>query len=234
MKRILLSVMLVLVAADASALQRKPIQEVEKDAFIRDTQVAPSGAGDDHLALVWWVPYEFWQATAARDATTSEADKKAMLDALRPVSVLAVVQGDISPFGALRFYSKDEVERNMVIAVCDAGGKEQRVQPLQTIDPDLQILLGALKPALSAAVGNLGRNMHFFVLSDRVAEGARLFDPYRKGVIKVQLAKRNGKGMTAEIETPLNPLFVPRKCPNGKDAHVSWDYCPWTGKRLEE
>jgi hypothetical protein len=37
---------------------------------------------------------------------------------------------------------------------------------------------------------------------------------------------------TVVLETPLNSLFVPRTCPNGKPAHVSWKFCPWGGERL--
>ena len=59
-----------------------------------------------------------------------------------------------------------------------------------------------------------------------------MVDPYLQGLISVQIAKRNGDLMTADIEMPLNSLFVPRKCPNGKDAHISWKYCPWSGKLL--
>ena len=83
-------------------------------------------------------------------------------------------------------------------------------------------------------MGNLGKNMHFYVLNDKSKSFPRLLDPYRKGQINIQLSRKDDVLMTASIEMPLNSLFVPRKCPNGKDAHISWKYCPWTGKRLEE
>ena len=38
--------------------------------------------------------------------------------------------------------------------------------------------------------------------------------------------------MTARVELPINALFVPRLCSDGREAHVTWNYCPWTGERL--
>jgi hypothetical protein len=83
-------------------------------------------------------------------------------------------------------------------------------------------------------MGKFGNKVHFYVLNDRSKSLLRLLDPYRKGLISVQLANRNDDQITADIEMPLNALFVPRQCPNGKDAHISWKYCPWSGKRLED
>ena len=83
-------------------------------------------------------------------------------------------------------------------------------------------------------MGNLGSNMHFYVLNDRAKSVSRLLDPYRKGQIEIQLERRDKVLMDGSIEMPINALFVTRKCPNGKDAHISWKYCPWSGKKLEE
>jgi hypothetical protein len=150
------------------------------------------------------------------------------------ISLLAVVQADISSVGAFKFYSKEEIEENMTLSYSGADGKRQKLTPVQSIDPDLEIVLGVFKPVLGAAMGNLGNNMHFYVLNDRAKSSPRLLDPYRKGQIDIRLARRDNVLMDASIEMPINALFVPRKCPNGKDAHVSWVYCPWTGKKLEE
>jgi len=235
MKKLLISTMIVLMVSTYSmAAEKKSLEDVDPDSFIADTQVIPPGAGDNHVALAWWIPNEFWESMLSRDATTSEADKKAMLDAMSGISLLAIVQGDITTFGAFNFYSKEEIKEKMSISFTDASNKRQRMSPMQTLDPDLEVILGVFKPILGAAMGNLGNNMHFYVLNDKTKSSPRLLDPYRKGHISIQLSKRDEVLMSADIEMPLNSLFVPRKCPNGKDAHISWNYCPWTGKRLEE
>ena len=115
-----------------------------------------------------------------------------------------------------------------------AGGEKQSLSPMQTIDPDLAIVLGVFKPILGAAMGELGNNFHFYVLNDRLESSDRVLDPYEEGRINIQLVKRDEGLMDASIELPLNALSVSRKCPNGKNAHISWKYCPWSGKKLEE
>lgn len=235
MNKLFLVVMIVsMVATYSMAAEKKPLEDIDTDAFTSDTQVTPKGAGDNHMALAWWIPNEFWESIFSRDASTSASDKRAMLDAMSGVSLLAVVQADISAFGAFKYYSKEEIEQSMTLSYTGADGQKQSLSPVQTIDPDLEVVLGVFKPILGAAMGNLGNNMHFYVLNDRAKSSPRLLDPYRKGQIDIQLARRDKVLMDASIEMPINALFVPRKCPNGKDAHISWSYCPWTGKRLEE
>jgi len=233
MKKVLLAVMVSsLFATCAVAAEKKPIEEIDADALAGDTQITPKGTGDDHMAMVWWIPNEFWESIFSRDATISEADKEAMLRAMSGVSLLAVVQADISGLGAFQFYGKDEIKENLKIAYRNADGQKQKLSPLDDIGPDLQVVLGMFKPILGAAMGNMGSNLHFYVITDKSPTAARLADPYRQGQIDVRLTRRDGALLDARIETPINALFVPRKCPNGKEAHISWKYCPWTGKQL--
>ena len=234
MNKLLVSALILFSITSSIAAERRSIRNVDVDAITKDTQVSPKGAGDEHVSFVWWVPYEFWQSILARDTSTSERDKKATLDALAGNSLIAVVQSDISAVGAFRFYSKEEVEKNMKVSFSDAGRNKKTLRPVQVVDPDLEVVLGVFKPLLSAAMGNLGANMHFYVFNDQGEAGERLLDPYRKGIIRVELLKKSEELMTADIELPLNSLFVPRKCPNGKEAHVSWNYCPWSGTRLDQ
>lgn len=235
MKKLFVAVIIVsMVATYSMAAEKKPLKDIDTDAFASDTQVTPKGAGDNHMALAWWIPNEYWESLFSRDATTSASEKKAMLDAMSRVSLLAVVQADISAVGAFKFYSKEEIEQSMTLSYTGADGQKQRLSPLQTIAPDLEVVLGVFKPILGAAMGNLGNNMHFYVLSDRSKSSPRLLDPYRNGQIDIQLARRDKVLMDARVELPINALFVPRKCPNGKNAHISWKYCPWTGEQLEK
>ncbi|MBM3409399.1 MAG: hypothetical protein FJ184_13590 [Gammaproteobacteria bacterium] len=235
MKKMFVAVMIVsMVATYSMAAEKKPLKDIDSQALTTDTQVTPKGTGDQHTAMAWWIPIEFWESLFSRDATTSAFDKKAMLDALSGVSLLAVVQADMTAVGGFEFYSKEEIEQSMTISYSDADGQQRRLSLLQTIDPDLAVILGVFKPVLGAAMGNLGNNMHFYVLSDRSKSTPRLLDPYRNGQINIRLARRDKVLMDASIQLPLDALFVPRKCPNGKNAHISWRYCPWTGKQLEE
>lgn len=215
------------------AADRKELKDVEIDAFTTATQVSPVGAGDNHLAMAWWIPSEFWESVLSRDDSFKKKDVDEMLETLEGYSMLAVVQADISAFGAFRFYRKNEVEKSLRLQFTDGEGKKHPVKMAEKVAPELQFLLESFRPMFTAAMGNLGKNFHFFVLDD-VVKGERFMDPYEVGTFDIGMEQRDETKMKATLSLPLDPLFVPRKCPNGKDAHISWSFCPWTGKKLEE
>ena len=216
-----------------SAVERKKLSAIDTDKLTTDTQVTAT-CGDDHLNLVWWIPHEFWQATFVNDQSTSETDKREILDTMKPYSILAICQADISNFGAFKFYSKSEVLNKLVLKVESANGRVREITPVKNVDSDLDIMLSAFKPILSAAMGNLGENLHFYVLKDTDGAGNRQIDPYSAGSLGIQMRERDGTRLETSIELPLNSLYVPRKCPNGKDARVTWKFCPWSGQKLSD
>jgi len=232
MRKYFFTLAIMLLTIPAFAVDKKPIEEVDTGSLARDAQTNPTGAGDDHISLAWWIPKEYWEVVLARDATTPPEGKKELLKTLSGVSLLAVVQGDVSPVGGFDFYSKEEVDKNLRITFSSESGKK-KLTIKEDIDPGLRDLLEVLKPILAGAMGNMGQNMHFYVLDDRSPRG-RVIDPYAEGIIDVELASRDNRVLDGKIELPLNSLFIPRKCPNGKEAHISWKYCPWTGEKLEE
>ncbi|HEU0223918.1 MAG TPA: hypothetical protein VFR29_00620 [Steroidobacteraceae bacterium] len=218
-------------AGVASAQERIAIGRISLDRLAADTQATPGGSDDSHLALVWWIPYEYWAAAFSREGGMPAAQREATIKVLRDYSLLAVVQADIQVLGAFRYYDLETVAGSLAITL-ESGDHRARLEPLKDVSTEMQPLLGALKPMLASAMGNLGSNMHFFVLADRDTEDRRIIDPYEANVLRIALAKSNGEHVDVAIEMPVDSLFVPRICPNGKSAHVSWRYCPWGGERL--
>lgn len=198
-----------------------------------ECQVSPA-TNSDHLALAWWIPSEFWEASLDQDPTTQPADKKEMLDALKGTSIIAIVQADITNFGTFKFYDEETVSKTRKLSYIDAEGKIHQLVTLDKIKPELQLVMGVMKPILSNAMGEMGKNFHFYVLDDVDANQKRIIDPYKKGTLKVELQTKALENLSAEINYPLNSLFIPRLCPNGKKAHVTWEFCPWTGKKLDQ
>jgi hypothetical protein len=229
-----LIIILLLTMLCSAAAEKKQINDIDTDALTNETQISAKGAASNHMAIVWWIPTEFWDAVLSQDPTVSEFDKNAMLDAITGVSLLVIIQADISTLGSFQFYSKTEIEDKIHISYLDMDNQKHGLPAVKNINPDLAIVLSIFKPILSAAMGNMGNNMHFYVLSDKSDSSQRLVDPYKKGILTIKLSDKNNHPLEAEIEMPLNSLFIPRKCPNGKDAHVSWIYCPWTGKKLDD
>lgn len=222
-----------LFTSPAFALERKPIADINTDQLTEDTQVSAS-TSSDHMNLVWWIPYEFWQATFLKDNTMAAANRDQILSSLKPYSIIAICQADISYTGAFKFYSKEEIRNHLDLMIKKDDGREYKISPIDNINADLKMLLDIFTPILSAAMGNMGKNFHFYVLKDISATGIREIDPYSTSILKVGLSRRDGKRLNTAIEMPLNALFVPRLCSNGKKAHVTWKFCPWTGNKLPD
>jgi len=219
---------LLLAALGVHAAERKPLKDVDIGALTTETQLSASAEG---VHLVWWIPREFWQVSALSEGggpdTVSEIDEM-----MSKYSMLAIAQAEISPFGQFKFYDREKISQGLKIEFTDAKGK-QVLQPLTETPEELQMLLKVMGPMLEGAMGNMGKNMSFFVLSDETKKG-RIVSPYEAAKLAVTLADKTGPLKPVEFEFPLNALFVPRMCPNGKPAHVTWVVCPWDGSKLPQ
>lgn len=218
--------------SNSFALDRKDLASINLNEILKDTQAQPSNAGDKHLSLIWWVPFEYWASVFSRDSNINESLKKEMLGTLENYSILAVVQADISSFGAFNFYPNDHILKNLKVTYKNSNNKISIIKPTNSYSNDLKILLSQITPVLKAAMGNMGESFNFYIFDDKNTKGGRILDPYKNGLLKVDLKKSNKENINVSFETPLNSLFHPRLCPNGKPAHISWNYCPWSGKEI--
>lgn len=123
---------------------------------------------------------------------------------------------------------------NLTVAYRDSSGAEFVMESVIVPDADFQSVLDILRPTMQKKLGYLSNGIHFLVFPDVDESGERIVDPYIPGALEFWMETRSGKEMYGEIELPMDALFVPRICPNGKPAHVSWKYCPWTGEKLPE
>jgi len=225
----LLASFLCVYVSNVAALEKVPLDEVQLNKFIEDTQRQMPATGQNHVALVWWVPLEYWISVVERDLDISDAQRETIFLSLKNISLLAAVQADLSESGELEFYSKETIQEDLVVKFRDSVADNKVITPIKNLDPNLSSLLNQIAPLLGAAMGNLGNNFHFFVFDD-FEDGNRIMDPYEEGVLSIDLKSNTDFEMNTEIEMPLNSLYFPRMCPNGKEAHVSWKYCPWSGK----
>ena len=215
---------------DASAIEQKDLRDVDISELTRETQKTIHTEG---VHLIWWIPPEYWEASIKNDTSMTSEHRKALMDIMEKYSMLAVVQAEVTPFGSFSFYDRDAISKGLKIEV--ANGKDRKtVKPLEEVPEDLQLLLKVLAPILEAALGNMGKNLNFYVLSDKV-KGDRLVSPYGHNTLSVSLTSKQGTALgPAEFSMPLDALYIPRKCPNGKPAHVSWVVCPWDGTQLPQ
>ena len=168
------------------------------------------------------------------NSSVGDAENKLFNDLLQGVAIIIIAQADLSSSGAFDFYTNEEVVENMQVSVENSTGKNWILAPLQEMSSDLEIIVAQLETIFKAPFGRLGKNAHFYLFKNKTNSSTRLINPYQKGRLTIRLSKRNGELLTAGVEMPLDGLFIPRTCPNGKRAHVSWNFCPWSGERLAE
>ena len=207
--------------------QRKPLSAIDIDQFTSELQVVMSDASS--MTQAWWIPAEFWGSAFAR--TNPELAEQAMAK-LADYGILAVVQADITPLASFVFHDRKNVSERLSVTFSSYASEPVQIRQAAELSDSVQMLLNVLAPMFANTMGELGKNMHLFVMDNRGEEGL-IADPYKQGKVQVKL---NGTKTTPErhlaIELPVDALYEPRYCPNGKPAHISWKYCPWSGKKL--
>lgn len=218
-------------ATVANAVEQRAAKDVPIDELIRETQ--RTHLASNSIDLAWWIPWEYWKVTLSHSKQMSSAGTQSFESKLRPLFMIAVVQADTSPLGNFDFFSEQTVQNSLRVTYINRDGKAIPLTPVEKIDGDISLLKQIIRPILSKALGNVGSNFWFFVYSDVDSSGKRIISPYEPGELRVVLADKSSvKRSDVAVELPLNSLFVPRLCPNGKPAHISWKYCPWDGTRL--
>jgi hypothetical protein len=221
---------LCLLAANLGAAEKKAVGDVDSTVLIRELQQM---SNDEGIVVAWWMPSEFWEVALSSEKSLTPAQMEDVMKVLRQYTFLAVVDGEVGG-ATIDFKDRAAVAKALSVEVRDGSGKGRKVVPVDPVPDDVQPLLTVLVPAMGAAMGNLGRNLHFFVFQDKEKDG-RIFSPFDHGAVVVKLSGRESRpDITLSIERPVDSLLVPRVCANGKPAHVSWTYCPWDGKKLPE
>jgi len=215
------------------ALEKRPPEKIDLDQLTEETLLDASRS-KDHIAFVWYIPTEYWNAVISQSHEMGQLEKVRAKLTMNTLTVIAVVQGDIPPTGPVHYYEKLFLQDKLKFTRIDEQGKTHEYIPYKTYSGEVKSLLESIVPAIGASVGTLGDNLQFFVFNDQAANGERILDPYKPGALEIELVRKNNRKFKVKLEFPLNSLYVPRHCPNGKPAHVSWKYCPWTGKKLPE
>ena len=213
----------------------KEAKNVDINSLMDEISVSSSQAKIDEIAMAVWIPQEFWEVTLSKDDTNTipSATKIELLSILKSYFLVGVVQGEVNNSEGFKFYSLDEIEQNLTFYYEDEAKNRIALPPANTVSPEVESLLTIMKPLFEQLLGNAGKNLHFIVFADRTDRGDRIVSPYETGAIEIQLTDSN-KTVEHELEIvlPLNSLHVPRICPNDKEAHISWKYCPWDGTKL--
>lgn len=216
----------------AEALERLPLDSVSTGELQQDIVIKKAFDDASGNTLLYIYPLEYWYVALTNTASISQSRRDATCDLLNGLLVIGVLVMEVTPLGGLDFYTKDELLKGMVINYVDSAANEHQLDPIAEIDPDVQLILDNVRLVMASSMGRGGASVEMVVVADTNSDGTRLVDPYVSGKLVVGLMSRKGAPVYLEVEMPFNSLFVPRLCPNGKPAHVSWRYCPWTGEPL--
>ncbi|MDX1692118.1 MAG: hypothetical protein R3208_00025 [Ketobacteraceae bacterium] len=208
-------------------VQKKPLSDIDIDQFTSELQVVVSDASS--MTQVWWIPAEFWASAFTR---TNPALAEQAMSALSDYGILAVVQADITPLASFVFHDREDVAKRMSVRFSSYARETVQLEQASELPDSVQMLINVLGPMFANTMGELGKNMHLYVM-DNTDKNGIIIDPYKQGRVTVNLAAtKTTPERHLSIDLPVDALYEPRYCPNGKPAHISWNYCPWSGKKL--
>lgn len=175
--------------------------KIDVQALVKETQRLSQGSGE--MTLVWWVPEQFWTASLAQNASVPKEKVEEFVAVLRPYTVLVIADGQVGPFGAIKW--KDEPVVRAAIALKDVRGASYGPLSQGEIGEDAKALLTMVKPLLVNMLGKTGENMWFVLFPATSKNGQPVADALQEGSLTIKLAEREFK-----YQLPLGSL-LPRK-----------------------
>ncbi len=233
MQRILTCLIVLFLSVPVVAAERLPLEQVDLDAMIRETQ--KDASQQDGSGLVWFMPEVPFFRLLSEGGNIPPREAAAIRSMLKGKCVVIVVRAHISPFGSFTYFDEDTILAGTKISVQKPNRDEIVMRQLTDIPPDLTLIFNAMKPVLKNAIGPMGENMYFYVYDNVAADGSAIYDPYKDEQVRVSFTQMGRlPENTSTHDTICDSLFKPRVLKNGKRAHVTWKFDPWTGDKLPE
>lgn len=204
-------------------------EKLEKKTDIMEIVAATYKVSNEagELNMIWWMPEEFWKASAESDSKAAPADVETLLKVVRPYVIIGVASGKKGSFGALTY--RGEAEIRAIIHVKDSDGGISDPLPEDKVDASVPALLGLMKPMIARMTGPLGENFHFYIFPGHRQDGTRVCNPLVEGSCEVDLGEQIFKW-----RLPIGSFLPKQKCPHcGEILSGAYKYCPYDGTKLE-
>lgn len=199
-------------------------QDIDLKAIIQETQKISQSP--DEITFVWWMPEQIWQASMAKNPAITRAQVDAILETIRPYTIIAVVDGQLGTFGGVTYRSKEAIRTSVTIK--DARGWSYDPLSESAVDPDTKNLLQMMKPIFGNMLGPLGENMHFLLFESKSKDGRPVANPTRQGVFNILVA-----GKEFKYRLPLGSVLPAKYDPKtGEKFPGNYKYNPFTGSEL--
>ena len=201
-------------------------QEVQIDLSTLIPQIQKYDARSDSLNMAMWYPEQFWRAVISEDTSMPQSDIEEALDVFRPYVVVAVLAGELGPFGAPHFKPKADVLANT--RLIDEEGTVYEPLTSSALDLDMQSFLAVFEPMMTQSFGPMGDAMVLVVFPARRSDRAVIADATREGRFQVTVGDSE-----FQWRLPLGAVLPPKTCPaDGEEMSGAWRYCPWHGVEL--
>jgi len=200
----------------------------EVEDILKETQ--KQVGGNHRIGLVWWIPPEFWEASAKRQGNSPDRARE-MFASLREYTIVCVAVGQMG-IGAINWSPEADVRAKTLLR--DSAGINYK--SVTELSSDAQGLLSIVKPVLTNILGPMGQNLQFLLFPSKTAAGLAIADPRRPGSFSVVISDLLGQKETVfGWRLPLTSLTPARFCPVGHErVQADWKFCPWHGNQLEE
>jgi len=185
------------------------------------TQELQKQSRGDGIKLVWWIPNEFWVASSNKPGDMDE-----LIAALDPYVLLAVIDGSVSRLGAFSYKPEEEIRKNTKIF--DTNGTFYLSLNLKVISGDVTNVISMIKPILSNAMGEMGKNFVFLVFPKKGKDGKPVVSPTKPGKFRIELGDED-----FFYHLPLASLSPKVKCKDDSELFPSnFQFCPFHGSAL--
>jgi hypothetical protein len=215
--------MLLLLIAGRPAIAAEP-KPPDFQALAQEIQKLHKEAGA--ITIVLWFPSQYWEACLANDARVTDAQKKSLVETLRPYTIMALVDMKLGALGTATYTSEGDIRSKAQLV----DGKGNTYEPLgeDDIQAATKNVIGAMKPIMAGNMGPMGKNMQILLFPAADRAGQQIADPTSKGALVLKF-----DGQEYRWKLPLGSLLPAKYCPTCKE-HCSgaWDFCPWCGNRL--
>jgi hypothetical protein len=224
------AVVLVWAAAITSALTiNQPASGadgVDYGALVHDLEKVKKSS--DKMTLVLWMPEEFWKSALASSGRITPKGIHDYLVALRPYTLIAVVDGRAGAFGGLQ-YTDDDVLMNSV-RIEDSNANLYQPMPLGLVSDSVRNLVDVFRPLMRNMLGAMGEHMLLLVFPGTDKSGQRFAYGAGSGALTVHVGD-----VAFRYPLPLESLFSPSvDSKTGESFPGTYRFNPYTGARLTQ
>lgn len=211
-------------SAGSHSISKENSNIIDLDIMFKETQLFSEDI--NKMAMVWWIPNEYWLGMAQEDPLYDEILAQETIKLLEPYIVTFILLGKVGTFGGIKYESVEKIYDKSKIVFSD----NHSLHPIDRneIDPDAKNFLDVMKPVFANTMGEMGENMQYVLFSAKYQNGDYYINPKEKDHFIVHVSNEEFK-----FKLPLASLFPKKSCPNcGEKLNGLYSFCPYDGYQL--